>query len=156
MDEGGEISVVVIRDAIAPANEHDPLPLEGESADGAGVTLAASDLVLKEEFGPLTVEGRLAGVLIEALMDEVGPAVASMHPVLVFATLLGDRGDAAVLLDGSGVGVTGTLAPKGAGEPGSKGRTGAGEALPDGGIAVEGEALLDLPVVLFDGKAELE
>ena len=79
-----------------------------------------------------------------------------MDPVLVLAALLGDRGDAAVLLDGSSIGITGALASKGAGEPGSESRTGAVEALLDGGIAVEGEALLDLPVVLFYGKADLE
>ena len=89
-------------------------------------------------------------------MEEVRAAVTAMHPVLVLATLLRDRSDAAVLLDGKGVGVTGTFAAKGAGEPGCESRSSAGEALPERGIAIAGEGLLDLPVLLFEGKAELE
>ena len=54
--ERGEIGGFIIRGAVAPALKHDPLPLEGESADGAGVALAFGDLRLKEELGPLTVE----------------------------------------------------------------------------------------------------
>jgi hypothetical protein len=52
------------------------------------------------------MEERLVGVLKEALMDEVGPAPAAMDPVLVFAAALGDRGNAAVSLEGGGVLVT--------------------------------------------------
>ncbi len=156
MLECGEIGGFIIRDAIAPADIHDPLPFEGEGADGTGVTFAFGDLGLEEEFGPLTVEGRLAGVLKEALVHEVRATLAAVDPMLVFATLFCHWSYAAVLLDGWSVAVARTLAPKGAGEPGSESGTGAGEALPDGGIAVEGEALLDLPVILFDGKAKLE
>ena len=156
VSECGEIGGFVIWGAVGPAGERDALPFEGESTDGGGMGFTFGDLLVEEEFGPGAVEGGLAGVLIEALMDEVRPAVASMDPVLVFAALLGDRGDAAVLLDGLGARITGALASKGAGEPRGESRTGAGEALPDGGIAVKGEALPDLPVVLLDGKAQLE
>lgn len=98
----------------------------------------------------------MAGIFEEGLMDEVGAAVAPMHPVLVLATLLGHRGDPTILLDGSSIGITGALAPEGAGKPGCEGRPGAGEALPDERIAVEPKEMVDLLVVLFDGKAELE
>lgn len=156
MGEGRKIGGFIIRSAVAPAEEHDALPLEGESAHGAGMTLAFGDLLLEEELGPRTVEGRLPGILEEALMDEVRATVAPMNPMLVLTALLRDWGDAAVLLDGLGVGITGALAPESAGEPGGEGRPGAGEALPEGRIAMAGEELLDLPVVLFDGQAKLE
>ncbi len=113
-------------------------------------------LVLEEEFGPGAVDGGLAGILEEALVDEVWATITAVHPVLVLAALLGDRGDAAILLDGLGARITGAFAPKGAGEPGGESRTRTGEALPDGGIAVEGEALLDLRIVLLNRKAQLE
>lgn len=61
---------------------------------------AFGDLFLEEEFGPGAVQGRLAGILEEALMSEVGTAPATMNPVLVLATALGHRSDATVLLDG--------------------------------------------------------
>ena len=71
---------------------------------------AFGDLLLHKELGPGAMEDRLVGVLKEALMDEVGPAPAPMNPVLIFAAFLGDRSDAAILLDGSGALVAGGLA----------------------------------------------
>ena len=67
---------------------------------------AFGDLLLHKELGPGAMEDRLVGVLEEALMDEVRPTPAAMDPVLVFAAALGDRGNAAVLLEGGGVLVT--------------------------------------------------
>jgi hypothetical protein len=75
-------------------------------------------LPLEEEFGPGTVRERLVGVLGEALMKEVGSALAAMDPVLVFATGLRDRGNAAVLLDGGSALVTGAFAAQGRGARG--------------------------------------
>lgn len=54
--ECGEIGGFIIGDTIAPADVHDALPFEGESADGAGMTLAFGDLCLEEEFGPGALE----------------------------------------------------------------------------------------------------
>ena len=156
MCEGGEIGDFIVREALAPALEHDALPLEGESAHGAGVTLAFGDLGLEEEFGPGAMESRLTGILEEALMEEVWAAVTAMNPMLILATLFGDRSDAAVLLDGGRIRITGALASKGASEPGCQSEAGAGEALPDGGIVMAGEELLNLRVILLDGKAQLE
>ncbi len=61
--EGGEVFGFVVGRLVAPALEHDALPFEGEGADGAGVAFAAGDLGFEVEFGPLTVESGLAGVL---------------------------------------------------------------------------------------------
>ncbi len=92
---------------------------------------AFGDLFLEEKFGPGAMENRLVGVLEEALMEEVRPAPAAVDPVLAFAAALGDRGDAAVLLDGGSALVTGAFAAEGAAEPGGEGGPGAREALPD-------------------------
>ena len=97
---------------------------------------AFGDLFLEEEFGPGTMEDGLVGVFEEALMKEVGPGPAAMDPVLVFAAALGDRGNAAILLDGGGALVAGAFAAEGAAEPRREGGPGAGEALPDGGIGM--------------------
>src|ERR1700687_5787298 len=88
---------------VAPAHKHDALPLEGQSADGSGIGVAAGELILDKHLGPTAVEDRLAGVFEEALMDEVGPGPAAMDPVLVFAAFLRNRGGPAILL-GSGSG----------------------------------------------------
>jgi hypothetical protein len=48
----------------------------------------------------------LTGILEKGLMNKVGPAKATMDPVLVFTTLFCDWSNAAVLLDGAGVGIT--------------------------------------------------
>ena len=97
---------------------------------------AFGHLFLEEEFGPGAMENGLVGVFEEALMEEVGPAPAAMDPVLVFAAALGDRSNAAVLLNGGGTLVAGALAAEGTAEPGCEGGPGAGEALPDGGIGM--------------------
>ena len=60
------------------------------------------------------MENGLVGGLEEALMQEVGPTPAAMDPVLVFTAAFGDRGNAAVLLDGGGTQVAGAFAAEGA------------------------------------------
>jgi len=104
---------------------------------------AFSDLLLDKEFGPSAVQDRLVGVLEEALMDKVGPGPAAMDPVLIFAAAFGDWSNAARLLDGSGALVTGAFSAEGAAEPWREGRPCAGEALPDKGIGMAEEELLD-------------
>jgi hypothetical protein len=42
--------------------------------------LAFGQLALDKEFGPITMEDRLEGILKEALMEEVGRAPAAMDP----------------------------------------------------------------------------
>ena len=83
--ESGEVFSLIVGDPVAPANEHDALPLKGEGAHRAGVTLAARDLLLEEEFGPRAVEGGLAGILEEALVDEVWATITAVDPMLVLA-----------------------------------------------------------------------
>jgi hypothetical protein len=95
------------------------------------VLLPAGELFLEVEFGPGTVQGRLAGVFEEGLVEEVRAGPAAMDPVLVLAALLGDRGDAAVLLEGGGGRVTLALGAEGDAEARGQVRTGAGEAGPD-------------------------
>ena len=89
-------------------------------------------------------------------MKEMVQAPAAVDPVLAFAAALGDRGDAAVLLDGGSALVTGAFAAEGAAEPGGEGGPGAREALPDAGIGVGEEELGDARVVFFERSGELE
>lgn len=61
MCEGSEIGGFIVGGAVAPADEHNPLLFEGESAHGAapnafGVT--AGDLLLEEEPGGGQFRGR--------------------------------------------------------------------------------------------------
>ena len=88
---------------------------------------AFGDLLLEEEFSPGAMENGLVGVFEKALMQEVGPAPAAMDPVLVFAAALGDRGNAAVLLEGGGTLVAGAFAAEGTAESGCEGGPGAGK-----------------------------
>ena len=83
-----EVDCFVVQDAVAPAHEHDALPFEGQSAHCGRISFATGDLFFEEEFGPRAVEGRLAGVFKEALMDEVRPGPTAMDPMLVFAAFL--------------------------------------------------------------------
>jgi len=83
-----EVSSFVVREAVAPAHEHDALPLEGQSARRGGISFAPLELILDIGFGPTAVECRLAGVFKEALMDEVRPGPTAMDPMLVFAAFL--------------------------------------------------------------------
>ena len=107
-----EVDCFLIRDAVAPAHEHDALPLEGQGADGGGISFAAGHLLLEIELGPAAMEHRLAGIFEEALVSKVRPGPASMDPVLVFAALLGDGSDPAILLDGEGTLERGPSLPK--------------------------------------------
>ena len=106
MFESLEVSSFVVRGAVTPAHEHDALPFEGQRAHCGGMSFATGDLFFEEEFGPRAVEGRLAGVFKEALMEEVRPGPTAMHPMLVFAALLLHRSDPAILLDGEDALVT--------------------------------------------------
>lgn len=89
-------------------------------------------------------------------MSEVRPAPAAMDPVLILTAALGNRGNAAVLLDGGGALVTGAFAAEGAAEPWRESGTGAGEAFPDKSISMAGEELRDARVVIFERDRELE
>lgn len=53
------------------------------------------------------MQGRLAGVFEEALVNKVGPGPAAMDPVLILAAFFQDWGNATVLLNGSGALITG-------------------------------------------------
>ena len=63
---------------IAPADEHDALPFEGEGAHGGGMVFTFGDLFEDKYFGPVAVEEGLTGIFEEGLMDEVGPTPATM------------------------------------------------------------------------------
>jgi hypothetical protein len=73
-----EVDCFVVRDTVAPAHEHDALPLKGQSADGGGIGFAAGELILNKHLRPTAVEHGLAGVFEEALMDEGWPGPASI------------------------------------------------------------------------------
>ena len=52
-----EVGGFLIGDTIAPALEHDALPLKGQGAHGGGMSFTFGFLLLEEGFGPGTVEG---------------------------------------------------------------------------------------------------
>ena len=52
MFKGVEVSGFVIGNAVAPADEHDALPFEGQSAHGGRMLFTLGDLLLDEELGP--------------------------------------------------------------------------------------------------------
>ena len=151
-----EVSSFVVQDAVAPAHEHDALPFEGQSAHRGRMTFTTSELFFEEEFGPRAVEGRLAGVFKEALMDEVRPGPTAMDPMLVFAALLLHGSYPAILLDGEGALVARTFTPKSTAEARCQRRAGPGEALPDGSVLMLGKEMLDPGVVLFERRPKLE
>ena len=151
-----EVDCFVVQDAVAPAHEHDALPFEGQRAHCGGMSFATGDLFFEEEFGPRAVEGGLAGVFKEALMDEVRPGPTAMHPMLVFAALLLHRSDPAILLDGEDALVTGAFTAKSTAETWRQSRTGSREALPDGSVLMLGKEMLDAGVVLFERGPKLE
>src|SRR6266567_7148879 len=126
-----EVDCFVVRDAVAPAHEHDALPLEGQGTDGGGISFAARHLLLEIELGPLAMEHRLAGVFEEALVSKVRPGPAAMDPALIFAAFLSDRRGPAVLLDSDSALVAGALGAKSAGQAWCQGRASAREAFPD-------------------------
>ena len=107
-----EVSSFIVRDAITPAHKHDALPLEGQSAHRGRISFAATKLLLDKRFGPGAVDGRLAGIFKEALMEEVGPGPTAMDPMLIFAALLLHGGYPAILLDGEGALVAGAFIAK--------------------------------------------
>ena len=151
-----EVDCFVVQDAVAPAHEHDALPFEGQSAHRGRISFATGDLFFEEEFGPRAVEGRLAGVFKEALMDEVRPGPPSMDPMLVFAALFLHGSYPAILLDGEGTLVARTFIPKSTAEARRQSRTGSREALPDGSVLMLGKEMLDPGVVLFERGPKLE
>jgi len=151
-----EVSSFVVREAVAPAHEHDALPLEGQSARRGGISFAPLELILDKGFGPTAVECRLAGVFKEALMDEVRPGPTAMDPMLVFAAFLLHGSYPAILLDGEGALIAGTFTSKSAAEARRQGRTGSGEAFPDGGVFMLDKEMLDLEVVLLERNPKLE
>src|SRR6266516_6091094 len=151
-----EVDCFVVQDAVAPAHEHDALPFEGQSAHRGRISFATGDLFFEEEFGPRAVEGRLAGVFKEALMDEVRPGPTAMHPMLVFAALLLHRSDPAILLDGEGALVARTFTPKSTAEARRQSRTASREALPEGSVLMLGKEMLDPGVVLCECGPKLE
>ena len=156
MFETIEVGGFIVRDAVAPADEHDALPFEGEGADGSRISFTTSELILDKGFGPRAVESRLAGVFKEALMDEVRPGPPAMDPMLVFAALLLHRSDPTILLDGEGALVARTFIPKSTAEARRQSRTGSREALPDGSVLMLGKEMLDPGVVLFERRPKLE
>jgi hypothetical protein len=89
-----EVGCFIIRDTVAPADEHDALPFEGQGAHSGGMLFAFGDLFLDEELSLCAVQDRLVGILEEALVNEVGSAPTAMNPMLVFAAALGDRSNA--------------------------------------------------------------
>ena len=93
--------------------------------------LAAGELFLEVELGPGTVQGGLAGILEEGLVQEVGPGPAAMDPVLIFTAFFSDRGGPAILLDSGSALVAGALSTKSAGQARGQGKPSAREALPD-------------------------
>ena len=141
---------------IAPADEHDALPFEGEGAHGGGMVFTFGDLFEDKYFGPVAVEEGLTGIFEEGLMDEVGPTPATMDPELIFAAAFGDRSDPAVLLDGGSVLVARAVAPQSRGEARGQGWTCSGEAFPDKGIGMGSEELPDARIVCFERSRELE
>ena len=151
-----EVSSFVVQDAVAPAHEHDALPFEGQSAYRGRMTFTTSELILDKGFDPRAVEGRLAGVFKEALMDEVRPGPTAMDPMLVFAALLLHGSYPAILLDGEGALVARTFTPKSTAEARCQRRAGPGEALPDGSVLMLSKEMLDPGVVLFERRPKLE
>src|SRR5205807_5257133 len=121
-----------------------------------GIGFTALELILDKHFGPRAVEGRLAGVFKEALMEEVGPGPTAMDPMLVFAALLLHGSYPAILLDGEGTLVARTFIPKSTAEARRQSRTGSREALPDGSVFMLGKEMLDPGVVLFERRPKLE
>ena len=151
-----EVDCFVVQDAVAPAHEHDALPFEGQRAYCGGMSFATGELILDKGFGPRAVEGGLAGVFKEALMDEVRPGPTAMDPMLVFAAPLLHGSYPAILLDGEGALVARTFTPKSTAEARRQSRTGSREALPDGSVLMLGKEMLDPGVVLCERRPKLE
>ena len=73
-----EVGCFVVRDPVVSTHEYDTLPFEGQSADRGGMRFATPDLVLNEELGPRAMQGRLAGILEEALVSKTRPGKPAM------------------------------------------------------------------------------
>ena len=95
------ISGFIIHLVILPTPINDALPFVGETAKNGLMTMAFVFLLLIVSFGPEGFDGGLPRPFNEGLSPEF---VAGIAPVdkMHFTTLLGERCDAAVFLEGRG------------------------------------------------------
>ena len=77
----------VIGDAVFPTTIDDPDPSVGEGTDGGIMRFPLSLFLIVIATGPATIENRLCGKFVKALLHEVGAGKAAMYPHFLPAAL---------------------------------------------------------------------
>lgn len=141
------ISGIVVGDAVFPAPKQNTNRLECEGSHGGVMGFATLSLQVVERFGPLAVRDRVPGELVEGLAKEYGGRPAPVCPRCLSA-LLGDRGNAAELLEVFAAGITRAVSPERDHEVRAHDRPGVGKTVEEAFFGMAGIERRDFFVML--------